>query len=175
MGFWTPEYVEKKLSRLADVDDVEMLVAVDESLGVGEEIEARDHRALTYSGEVGLGDVRGALRTHEERLVTDAAAALPGELRPDTDAVTLADLAADRGVSEATLERVTFPAHERVGRTLVRPAVLEELAERLSPGMQLEAAEAVLEAYGIDDSSSLLSALGYRVEWEGLGGGVLRE
>lgn len=175
MGFWTPEYVEKKLSRLADVDDVEMLVAVDESLGVGEEIEARDHRALTYSGEVGLGDVRGALRTHEERLVTDAAAALPGELRPDTDAVTLADLAADRGVSEATLERVTFPAHERVGRTLVRPAVLEELGERLSPGMQLEAAEAVLEAYGIDDSSSLLSALGYRVEWEGLGGGVLRE
>ncbi len=175
MGFWTPGYVAKKLSRLADVDDVEMLVAVDESLGVGEEIEARDHRAFTYSGEVGLGDVRAALRTHEERLVGDAAAALPDELRPDADAVTLADLAADHGVSEAALERVTFPAHERVGRTLVRPAVLAELGERLSPGMRLDAAETVLAEYGIDDSSSLLSALGYRVEWEGLGGGVLRE
>ncbi len=175
MGFWTPEYVERKLSRLADIDDVEILVAVDESLGVGEEIEARNHRALTYSGEVGLGDVRAALRTHERRLAADAAAALPDELRPDADAVTLADLAADHGVSEAALERVTFPAHDRVGRTLVRPAVLEKLGERLSPGMQFEAAEAVFEEYGIDDSSSLLSALGYRVEWEGLGDGVLRE
>jgi len=175
MGFWTPEYVETKLSRLADIDDVEMLVAVDESLGVGEDIEARDHRALTYSGEVGLSEVRTALRTHEERLVADAAAALPDELRPDKDAVTLADLAAGHGVSEAALERVTFPTHERVGRTLVRPAVLEELGERLSPGMGLDAAEAVLAEYGIDDSSSLLSALGYRVEWEGLGGGVLRD
>ncbi|MFW6382941.1 MAG: DUF790 family protein, partial [Haloferacaceae archaeon] len=64
MGFWTPEYVAKKLDRLAAVDDVEMLVAVDESLGlaeqssaanrtasgdVGEEIERRDHRAIPYS------------------------------------------------------------------------------------------------------------------------------
>jgi len=35
MGFWTPEYVAKKLGQLADVEDVDLLVAVDESLGVG--------------------------------------------------------------------------------------------------------------------------------------------
>ena len=175
MGFWTPEYVDKKLSRLADVDDVEMLVAVDESLGVGEEVEARDHRVISYSGAVGLRDVRAALREYEDSLVADAAADLPGELRPEADVVTLADLAAERGVSEAALEMVAFPDHQRVGRTLVRPTVLEELAGQLSAGMQLDRAETVLERYGLDDSSSVLSALGYRVEWEGLGGGVLRE
>ena len=175
MGFWTPEYVEKKLSRLADIDDVELLVAVDESLGVGEDIEARDHRAITYSGEVRLRDVRAALRTYEEPLVAEAAAGLPDELRPEADVVRLADLAAEHGVSEAALEAVDFPAHERVGRTLVRPAVLDALGEDLAAGMQFAAAEGVLSEYGIEDSSAVLSALGYRVEWEGLGGGVLRE
>ena len=174
MGFWTPEYVAKKLSRLADVDDVAMLVAVDESLGVGEEIEARDHRALCYSGDVDLKTVRSALRPYEERLVADAVADLPERLEPDADVVTLADLAANRGVSEAALDQVVFPDHERVGHTLVRPTVLEELDDRLSPGMHLDAAETVLDEYGLDDSSSVLSTLGYRVEWEGLGGGVLR-
>jgi predicted nuclease of restriction endonuclease-like RecB superfamily len=175
MGFWTPEYVEKKLSRLADVDDVEMLVAVDESLGVGEEIEARDHRAITYAGEVGLRDVRAALREYEDRLVADAAARLPDELHPDADVVTVADLATEHGVSEDALDEVGFPEHERVGRTLVRPAVLAQLRERLAEGMRFEAAEDELAAYGIDESSAVLSRLGYRVEWEGLGGGVLRE
>jgi predicted nuclease of restriction endonuclease-like RecB superfamily len=175
MGFWTPEYVEKKLSRLADVDAVEMLVAVDESLGVGEEIEARDHRAITYAGEVRLRDVRGALREYEERLVADAAAALPDELRPDAAVVALADLAAEHGVSEAALDDVTFPEHERVGRTLVRPAVLDALDGKLAAGMSLDDAEALLTEYGIEETSAALSTLGYRVEWAGLGGGTVRE
>ncbi|WP_225334020.1 DUF790 family protein [Halomicrobium urmianum] len=174
MGFWTPEYVEKKLSRLADLEDVEMLVAVDESLGVGEAIEARDHRAIPYSGRVRVKDVRDALRRYEERLRADAAADLPDALRPEPDAIALADLAAELGVSEDAVEDVAFPEHELVGRTLVRPGVLEALDGEIEAGMSLSAAEDRLRERGIGDSSAALSRLGYRVEWEGLGGGVLR-
>jgi predicted nuclease of restriction endonuclease-like RecB superfamily len=188
MGFWTPEYVEKKLSRLADLEDVDLLVAVDESLGVAEgttdrtgtgdaaaEIEARDHRAIPYSGTVRVKDVRDALREYEERLDARAIADLPDKLRPDADVVTLAALAADHGVSERAIESVTFPEHERVGRTLVRPAVIETLADRIEAGMDLATAETILDEYGIDDASATLSLLGYRVEWEGLAGGTVRE
>ena len=65
MGFWTPEYVEKKLRQLGAVENEELLVAVDESLGVGEAIEARDHRAIPYSGTVRVKDVRDALARYE--------------------------------------------------------------------------------------------------------------
>jgi hypothetical protein len=41
--------------------------------------------------------------------------------------------------------------------------------------MSLADAEAVLEDAGLAEPSAVLSRLGYRVEWEGLGGGVLRE
>jgi hypothetical protein len=175
MGFWTPEYVEKKLSRLADLEDVELLVAVDESLGVEGAIEALDHRAIPYRGTVRVKDVRDALRRYEERLIDESAAGLPEELVPEADAVTIAALAAEHAVPEAAIEERSFPEHRRVGRTLVRPALLERLGERIEAGMALSEAEAVLGEAGIDDASATLSALGYRVEWEGLGGGTVRE
>ncbi|WP_129115734.1 DUF790 family protein [Halegenticoccus tardaugens] len=175
MGFWTPEYVEKKLGQLATLEDVELLVAVDEGLAVSDEVEARDHRAIPYRGTVRVKDVVDALRRYERDLVADAAADLPDELEPDADVVTLADLAAAHGASVDAVEDKRFPAHERIGRTLVRPAVLDGLRDEIEPGMSLAEAEAALEARGVDDASAALSALGFRVEWEGLGGGTLRE
>ncbi|WP_434521934.1 DUF790 family protein [Halorubrum sp. AS12] len=175
MGFWTPEYVAKKLGQLADVEDVDLLVAVDESLGVGEEIAARDHRVVTYSGTVRVKDVVDVLREYEAEFVADAAAALPDALSPDADAIGLDDLADEHGVSVEAVEDKAFPDHERIGRTLVRPAVLEAIGEEIEVEMSLSEAEAVLDEYGVNDASAALSRLGYRVEWEGLGGGTVRE
>jgi hypothetical protein len=175
MGFWTPEYVEKKLGQLADVEDVDLLVAVDESLGVGEEIAARDHRVVTYSGTVRVKDVVDVLREYEAEFVADAAADLPDALSPDPDVIGLDDLADEHGVSVEAIEDKSFPDHERIGRTLVRPAVLEALADEVDAGMALSAAESIFDEHGIDDASAALSRLGYRVKWEGLGGGTVRE
>jgi hypothetical protein len=188
MGFWTPAYVEKKLSQLATVEDVELVVAVDRSLGlpadadrrtdsgdVVDEVAARDHRVVPYSGSVRVKDVVDVLREYEADLVADAAAALPDALTPDEDVISLSALAAECGVSEDALAGTTFPDHERVGRTLVRPAVLSDLRTALEPGTAFDDAEAILDEYGLGDTSAILSRLGYRVEWEGLGGGTLRE
>jgi predicted nuclease of restriction endonuclease-like RecB superfamily len=174
MGFWTPEYVEKKLSRLADLEGVTMLVAVDESLGVGEAVDRLTDGAIPYRRSVRVKDVVDALRGYEADLVDRAAATLPETVVPDADVITLADLAADHGVGVAALDDKRFPEHERVGRTLVRPAVLARIDERIEPGMDLEAVNAVLAEVGLDDASAVLSELGYRVAWEGLGGGTVR-
>ncbi len=175
MGFWMPAYVEKKLAQLADLEDVDMLVAVDESLGVGEEIAARDHRVITYSGTVRVKDVVDVLREYESTLIADAAAALPDEIVPEADVVTLESLADEHGVGIEALESVRFPEHETVGGTLVRPATLEALAIDIEAGMDVAAAEELLVAHGLTETSAILSRLGYRVEWEGLGVGTLRE
>lgn len=175
MGFWTPEYVAKKLDQLEHVEDVELLVAVDESLGVGADIEARDHRAIPYSKTIRVKDVRDALRRYEAELVAENAASLPEDLVPEGAVATLESLAADYGVSEDALADKTFPDHELVGRTLVRPSVLADLGDEIEAGDSLAEAKAVLAAHGITDASAALSRLGYAVEWEGLGGGTVRE
>ncbi|QLG48403.1 DUF790 family protein [Natrinema halophilum] len=175
VGFWTPEYVEKKLDQLADLEDVEMLTAVDESLGVGEEIAARDHRAIPYSGTVRVKDVADVLREYERQLVAESAARLPDELRPDEDAIALDVLATNYGVSADALADKSFPEHERIGRTLVRPTIIESLSEEIESGMTLADAEATFDDHDITDSSAILSHLGYRVEWDGLAGGTITE
>ncbi|WP_411968598.1 DUF790 family protein [Haloferax sp. YSSS75] len=175
MGFWTPAYVEKKLGQLDDVEDVEMVVAVDESLGVSEDIEARDHRAIPYSGSVRVKDVVDVLREYESTLVADATSSLPAELVPDDDVVSLADLAARHGVALDALDGVRFPEHELVGRTLVRQRVLDSVAEMVEAGMSLSEVEPIFDEHGLGDASAVLSRLGYRVEWEGLTGGTVRK
>jgi hypothetical protein len=175
MGFWTPEYVQTKLSRLAALEAVELLVAVDDSLGVGEDLEALDHRVVPYSGSVRIKDVRDALREYEDDLVAESAASLADELVPADDVVTLEALADRHGVSESALEGKAFPEHDRVGRTLVRPSVLDALAEEIEAGQSSADVEARLEAHGLTDVSSTLAELGYAIEWTGLGGGTVRE
>ncbi|MFB6200753.1 MAG: DUF790 family protein [Halorhabdus sp.] len=174
MGFWTPDYVAKKLDQFEAIDDVELLVAVEESLDVGEDIEARDHRAIPYTDRVRVRDVRSALRRYEADLVTDAAASLPAELEPEADVITLDTLADEYDVSPNAIEQVTVPSHERVGRTLLRPRILKALADDIESGMDVAAVDAVLDEYGIDDASTVLSRLGYHVEWDRLGEGVVR-
>jgi len=173
VGFWTPEYVESKLAKLEAVD-AELLVAVDRSLGVGEAIEAADHRVVRYDDRVRVKDVRDALRVHEDRLARESAADLPAELRPDEDVVTIEALAERHGVPESAVEDRDVPEHRLVGRTLVRPALLERLAGAIEPGQDLAEMESLAAEAGIDDAASLLSVLDYRVEWSGLSGGTVR-
>ncbi|WP_416839780.1 DUF790 family protein [Haloferax sp. DFSO52] len=175
MGFWTPEYVAKKLGQLDDVEDVEILVAVDESLGVSEDIEARDHRAIPYTGSVRVKDVVDVLREYESNLVADATSSLPDELVPDEDVVSVADLASAYGVSIDALDGVSYPEHHLVGRMLVRQRVLDSLADSIETGMSLSDVESILETRGFSDASAILSRLGYRVEWDGLTGGTIRK
>jgi len=173
MGFWTPEYVEKKLGQLANVEDAELVVAVDETLGVGEEIAAEDHRAITYSGSVRVKDVVDVLREYEAELTAAAGDDLPDELRPAAAAIEIDDVAADHGVATDVIEARTFPEHTRIGQWLVRPDVLDEIENELEEGQSFADAETVIEEYGVTDASAVLSAVGYRVVWDGLSGGTL--
>ena len=173
MGFWTPEYVDKKLAQLDAVEDVELVVAVDESLGVGEAIEATDHRAIPYTAAVRVKEIVDVLRAYETDLVESATHSLPESITPDDDVTTLSAVATAYGVSVDAMEGRTFPDHERCGRHLVRPAVLSAVDDELSEGLSLDEVEAVLDDYGLSDTSAVVATLGYRIAWDGLSGGTL--
>jgi len=184
MGFWTPEYVRKKLEQFNSVEDVELVVAYDESLDAGETakigggdvgaaIESADHRAIPYRDRIRVKDVRDALRAYEKELEASQAASLPDELVPDEDVITLETLSERHGVSTDAMESTALPEHDRLGRTLVRPHVLERVSEEIEAGMDLSAVETILKEVGFDDTSAALAALGYRVNWDGLAGGTI--
>lgn len=173
MGFWTPEYVEKKLEQIENVEDVEFVVAVDESLGVGETLEATGSTVISYSESVRIKDVVDVLSAYERDLVDEVARSVPDRLTPEADVVGLDALADEYGVPVEAISDREFPAHRLVGRTLIRPAVLDRLGDRIEEGMAYDRAKAELSSVGICDPSATLSALGYRVEWDGLSGGTI--
>ena len=170
MGFWTPEYVRKKVAQVEAAEET-LIVAVDESLGAGEDVAAAGGRVIPYRDRVSVKDVVDVLREYEADLVANAD--LPDELRPDADVTTIAAVAAAHGVAESAIEGRAFPEHERAGRTLLRPSVLDDLRAAVDPGMAFTEAETVLDEYDVDDASAVLSRLGYRVAWEGLSGGTV--
>ncbi|MGM0604880.1 MAG: DUF790 family protein [Halobacteriota archaeon] len=173
MGFWTPEYVEKKLGQLTDVEDVELIVAVDETLGVGAELSETDHRIVSYRDTVRLKDVVDVLREYEASLLEQTAATVPESLTPDEPVTTLESLADEYGVSVAAIEDRSFPDHRVVGRTVLRPGVVASIEAELDAGMSYTAVAEVLDDHGIEDASAILSAIGYRVIWDGLAGGTI--
>jgi len=86
---------------------------------------------------------------------------------------TVAAVAAAYGVAVEAIEDRAFPDHERCGRYVVRPHILSAVGERLSEGMSLDEAEAILAEYDLSETSAVVSMLGYRVVWDGLSGGTL--
>ena len=121
MGFWTPAYVEKKLARIEGLETVELLVAVDDSLGVGEELRSpRRPRNPVHESRAYQGRTRrppGVRRAAQRR----ARGGAPRRTRPESAVTTINALAADYGVSESVVEGQAVP-RARARRAHARPA-----------------------------------------------------
>lgn len=174
MGFWTPEYIEKKLTQIRDVEDVELIVAVDESLGVGEMLKQTESHIIPYTNTVRVKDVVDVLRSYETQLLAAAAETLPAAIEPSAQVTSLEAVATAYGVSVKAIENRSFPAHVQLGQQLVSPTVLETISDEVSDGMTYADVESIAGKYEITETSALLSAIGYRVEWDGLSGGTVK-
>ncbi len=89
--------------------------------------------------------------------------------------IELADVAAEHGVATDVIDERTFPEHTHIGQWLIRPDVLTEIESELAVGDSFDEAEAIISEYGVTDAGAVLSAVGYRVAWDGLSGGTLEE
>lgn len=173
VGYWTPEYLARKLRKLRALPpDVPLLLAVDADLGVPAHDFPGD--VLPYKGdEVPLVPVVQWLKAREDALV-DAEAERVLRAAPPADApvVSLADLARAHGVGVAAVERalpkLDLGERVRVGDALLTPDALRALDALLSPGMPVAEVERIARARGVSDTSSLLAQLGYAAAWRGL-------
>jgi predicted nuclease of restriction endonuclease-like RecB superfamily len=63
VGFWTPEYLRKKLERLAAADVPNLLLCIDESLNCAEEALPGTYRVLRYTRSIDAGAVLSAVES----------------------------------------------------------------------------------------------------------------
>jgi predicted nuclease of restriction endonuclease-like RecB superfamily len=178
-GFWTPQYLKEKISKLQQLDDVEMIVAANRELScqkldkIGERL-----KVIYYKQKIPLKPILIHLKAREERLVKKQKRRISAETLPLlTPIVEARELATKLGVLEDTVKQVLiereFPGYTRLGDMLVKNTKLKEIQEklenRLNRGeLNLLEASRIIEEVGGKRTANILAALGYSIEWHGI-------
>jgi uncharacterized protein len=180
VGFWTPEYLERKIAKLSLVSGVDMIIAADESLACsGLKRLGGNALVIYYKREVPLKPIIEHLREREGSVVREQVERIKGEggaggFTFEGDVVNIEDAAKQRGVSVAStrvaLQGFVPAGYARVSdRLFVSRPKLDEIDGKLRGVEALSEALAVIEACGVkEEGGKVLDALGYTSVWEGL-------
>ena len=177
VGFWTPQYLERKLAKLGSIAGVDMIVAAEESLACSK-LERLRGKALViyYKREVPLKPIIDHLREREASIVIKQVEKLKGgeAIALKGDVVSIEEIANQKGVAVASLKMALQDfkpeGYVKVGdRLFVSRAKLDEIDEKLRGVERLVDALEIIEAAGVkDDGSKVLEALGYTSIWDGI-------
>lgn len=174
VGFWTPEYLEKKISKLTSLPPgIRFIVAVNRSLASTDRFRRGGTNVVEFDNEVPLRSILEFLEAAEKSIFQEEAKKLQSiKIEPTSDVVDLAETAAGLGVSCETLaERLaesTPKGYLQAGKYLISERVVSELQGILSTERNLDAVEAKFRALGVADVFPVLARLGYSVRWTGL-------
>ena len=181
VGFWTMSYLLRKIEKLRKVD-VDMLVAVDESLACQKLEGLKENSQLNviyYRGKIPLAPVLRYLEEAFHAVQTGQRELLKNLKVVFTEPfVGYEEFAARVGVSvEAVKQTLTENPPEDYSAMcdgLVRKDKLKNIGnkieERMSTGGRVPLAEAVkiVESEGVTDTAKSLETLGYKIKWHGI-------
>ena len=179
VGFWTPQYLEEKVKKLRLLGDVDMIVAANRDLAcqkldkIGKKLNL-----IYYQRRIPLRPILDHLKAREEHLVKEQTRRLRTESLPlQRPVVEARELAEELGVLEDAVKEVLkereVPGYMRLGGMLIKETKLIEIRERLEnrldqSELSLGEASGIIEAAGGRRPTSILNALGYKIEWHGI-------
>lgn len=175
VGFWTQEYLERKIRKLNSLSDVDLLIAVDES-SAGSKIKLLKGSVVIYfKNEVPLKPILEHLQKREEASIEGDVEMLRGAgITLSKEVVNLEEIAGEYAVTveaaRRALQDLRLKGYERIGDQYVAEGKLGELRAKIeSLGAKRYSAVAdLIEGMGLRDAHHALESLGYRVTWEGL-------
>jgi hypothetical protein len=181
VGFWTVEYLLRKIEKLKKVDE-DMLVLVDKNLACEKLADLEKHAKLNviyYQDKIPLAPILHHLeqafrevKTKQVTLVKDLRVVFTEPV------VSYEEFAARIGVSpeavKAALADKPPQGYILMSNGLVRKDVLEQIHRRMEEQMNqkekfpLPDAVRTIEAEGVENATGALEILGYRVIWHGI-------
>lgn len=174
VGYWTSEYLERKIAKLSTLSNIDILVVVNEDLACAK-IQHLKGPVIYYSKNVPLKPVIDHLRMREEVIIgTQKNNLLKNGIQLKGDIVTVEEIAVTHGVSKDSVRRalqsVDTKGYIRIGEYYVKSEKAEELKEMIGKLGEAKLSEAVgvIEAFGLKDPQQVLEHLGYTIIWKGL-------
>jgi predicted nuclease of restriction endonuclease-like RecB superfamily len=175
MGFWTQEYLEKKVRKLGSLRDIDMIVAVDENLACSK-IKDLKMGVTFFSADLRAGDIYRLLRNREEKLIASQVGNLKNmEVKLTGESIEIADIAKTLDVSSEALKQalptMNFSSgYVQIGDSLISEDRLARIRGRMAKlnDPTLEDVQSILEEEGVDEHTEAIKALGYEVVWHSL-------
>jgi predicted nuclease of restriction endonuclease-like RecB superfamily len=162
VGFWTPEYLQRKLAKLKETN-VPITVIVNETLSCKKEDFPGE--VLFYKNRIPMMEIVTILREMEEQQIALEMSTLQ-EISISEDAVSLQQKAKELCVHPKTLMRMEIPGYHVIGEQLVSQRFLEKVKGEIRPPVDYQTVEEILAKYEL--TMGVLEYMGYRVIWEGL-------
>jgi predicted nuclease of restriction endonuclease-like RecB superfamily len=174
VGFWTDEYLKKKLAKLRELDVDNLLIAVDRSLNCSQ-LEKVKGFVILYDKKVPVKPIVGFLKHLEETAILQEVVTIDGsKLQLEGDLIDVLRLADEQAVSVGALKRWlnANPAaqYRLIGMQLISEEKLRKITKKIQAahGCALSTALQIIEEEGILSPETTLEALGFVVEWRGL-------
>ena len=181
VGFWTEEYLLRKIEKLKQVE-VKMLLLVNEALAC-EKLSALEKRPqldlIYYRDKISLAPILRYLETKFEDVKSKEIKLLEGlSIRFTEPVVAFREFAARIGVSAEAARAflvVNPPSgYVALADILVSNEKLLQIGDRIrvaisqSGKLPLKEAARIIEEEGVDDSANVLAMLGYKIRWRGI-------
>jgi hypothetical protein len=162
VGFWTPEYLKKKISKLKDAE-AHITVAVNENLNCKKQDFLDD--VIFYNNKIPMMEIVRILRKMEEKQIDKELHEL-GEINISQDIVSIQEMAKELHVSPKTLAKIEIPDYHVIGKQIVSKIFLEKVKEEIRPHQEYQKVEEILQTHNL--TTLALEHMGYKVIWEGL-------
>lgn len=180
VGFWTQEYLERKLMKLRKLEKVNLILAVDKNLACSGFKELKEFSVIYYQKEVPMKDVMRVLNKLEKEEIDRELRSLTEEgISIEGDIVDLEAVASERGVSYEAVRRALegMEGYVEVGKEMVSHTKLKKLERKLlsfNRTAKYEDVAAVIKGEGIENVAAMLEQLGYEIKWASLDADNLR-
>jgi len=181
VGFWTEEYLLRKIEKIKQVD-VKLLLLVNEVLAC-EKLSALERRPqldlIYYHDKIPFAPILRYLETEFEQVKSKEVQILRGlPIKFTEPVVAFNEFAARIGVSEEAARNfltANIPSDYIVlADVLVSTEKLMQIGRRIKEAIDaagkllLKEAARIIEEEGVEDSANILAKLGYKIKWRGI-------
>jgi predicted nuclease of restriction endonuclease-like RecB superfamily len=172
VGFWTEEYIKRKLSKLRAMPFT-MLVAIDKNLACFNSANFElglNQPVILFSRKVPVGEVVRYLAKVESEEIRRGVERLKGmRIEIEGDIVSIKDIAMRYDVGkEAVRVCLNHPEYVVFKEAIVKKELLRKIKEKLTAVEKYVEAREIIEKTGLKNADEVLAHLGYKVKWKGL-------
>ncbi len=175
IGFWTQEYLERKIKKLKELIGIDLIIAIDMNLLCSQLKLIEAKKIIYFNKAVPLKPLVNLLRELEEKNQAQQVMNLKNiQIKLEGDIIELPRLADNLGVSKTAITKILTERdtgnYMLIGDTMISRTKLDFIDTKLSMLQEktLSNATQLIELEGLGNPDQILKALGYKVKWNGL-------